>query len=310
MRAKKVLVAGTYVSLGVLVSATLVPWSSLAGASTSHRTVLSAVRAGGFDVSPPFLTDFTGNTVGAGPSGPTGPTGVTGITGPTGWTGVTGPSGWTGATGFTGPTGWTGATGATGPTGAGSGDQGNGQGPGAHSDDDGYGLSQPSSAPTVRWDTSFQSTVSGVIDLRARLSHLGLGVTQMLTWCVSDNGQAVTAGLSLSLDSDHHASDAPAGPGCWTSTRGDHMRFVADTSKWADGQHSLVVTVTDSVGTVATSAPLSFMTANSSGAVGATGSTGGTGSTGATGSTGSTGATGATGPTGPGTYDHHGRRHD
>ena len=310
MRAKKVLVAGTYVSLGVLVSATLVPWSSLAGASTSHRTVLSAVRAGGFDVSPPFLTDFTGNTAGAGPSGPTGPTGVTGITGPTGWTGVTGPSGWTGATGFTGPTGWTGATGATGPTGAGSGDQGNGQGPGAHSDDDGYGLSQPSSAPTVSWDTSFQSTVSGVIDLRARLSHLGLGVTQMLTWCVSDNGQAVTAGLSLSLDSDHHASDAPAGPGCWTSTRGDHMRFVADTSKWADGQHSLVVTVTDSVGTVATSAPLSFMTANSSGAVGATGSTGGTGSTGATGSTGSTGATGATGPTGPGTYDHHGRRHD
>ena len=310
MRAKKVLVAGTYVSLGVLVSATLVPWSSLAGASTSHRTVLSAVRAGGFDVSPPFLTDFTGNTVGAGPSGPTGPTGVTGITGPTGWTGVTGPSGWTGATGFTGPTGWTGATGATGPTGAGSGDQGNGQGPGAHSDDDGYGLSQPSSAPTVSWDTSFQLTVSGVIDLRARLSHLGLGVTQMLTWCVSDNGQAVTAGLSLSLDSDHHASDAPAGPGCWTSTRGDHMRFVADTSKWADGQHSLVVTVTDSVGTVATSAPLSFMTANSSGAVGATGSTGGTGSTGATGSTGSTGATGATGPTGPGTYDHHGRRHD
>lgn len=298
MRRSKKSVVGACVSLGVLASASIIPAMTSAGASTAHRPLLSSVRAGGFDVSPPFLTD------GSGVTGPTGPTGVTGATGPTGFTGVTGPTGFTGVTGPTGWTGATGATGVTGPTGPGTGDRGSGQGQGRRGDDDGYGLRGPTSGPVVRWDTSFWSTVSGVVELRAKLSHLGFGASQMLTWCVSDNGQALTKGVTLALDGDRGASGtggASAGPGCWTSTHGDHLRFVADTPKWADGQHSLVVTVTDSVGTVATSAPLSFMTANSSIPTGATG---------ATGATGVTGVTGPTGVTGSRDSRHHGPRHD
>ena len=292
MRRSKIVVVGTYVSLGVLAAGTIVPMASSAGASTSHRVVLSAVRAGGFDVSPPFLTDGAGGSGVTGVTGPTGPTGVTGVSGPTGWTGA---SGWTGATGVTG---------VSGPTGPGSGDQGIGQG--SSGDDDSYGLG-PTSAPVVSWDTSFQSTVSGVVELEAKLSHLGLGASQMLTWCVSDNAKAVTTGLSLALDGDNDASGVAAGPGCWTSTHGDHVRFVADTTKWTDGQHSLVVTVTDSVGTVATSAALSFMTAN---AAGPTGPTGPTGTSGATGVSGVTGPTGPSGTTGFRDHAHHGHGHD
>lgn len=203
-----------------------------------------------------------------------------------------------------GSTGSAASIGVNGPTG----------GNGGFGDDDGDGLGTTTSAPVVTWDTQFESMVSGVVELEARISHLGFGTSQALTWCVTDNGQPVTSGLRIALDHDNDSNGTAAGPGCWTSTNGDHIRFAADTSQWTDGSHSLVVTSTDAVGTMTTSTALNFVTFNGPGATGAMGDAGSTGSTGVTGdsgatgpygnsgvtgSTGDSGATGATGATGP-----------
>ncbi|MBW4030859.1 MAG: hypothetical protein HIU57_09365 [Acidobacteria bacterium] len=78
-----------------------------------------------------------------------------------------------------------------------------------------------------------QSTVSGVVKLRAKLSRRGFGAAQMLTWCVSDDGQALTTGLGRSPNRGGDVSGTSASRGRGTSTH---------------GQHSLVATVTDPVG--------------------------------------------------------------
>ena len=242
MRASKYMGMGAAASASVIALATVLPIVTVpAVASTAHR-VLSAARAGGFDLTPPFLT------------------GATGASGTTGDTGITVDGG---------------------------------------RYHDGYGLLSGSTGPTVTWQTQFDSTVSGVVELRANVSHLGFGDSQTLTWCVADNSAPLGTGLSLALDGDGDSNGAPAGPGCWTSNHGRHMRFLADTTQWADGSQSLVVSVTDAVGTTTTNTALSFMAANSAGPTGATGATGATGVTGPTGPTGSTGVSGVTGPTGP-----------
>jgi collagen type VII alpha len=273
MRTSKFMVLSTAVSASVVAlttGASLV--GSSAGASSIHsKKILSAAVAGGFQVVLPDLTGVTGAT------GPTGVTGPTGTSGPTGASGVTGAGDGTGQQGH-------------------HGDEGQA---GGYGDDDGYGLGNSTNGPRVVWNTQFDSTVSGVVELRADVSHLGYGDRQTLTWCVSDNSKPLTTGLTLSQHSEGKSSGTPAGPGCWTSTQGRHLRFVADTSQWADGAQSLVVSVTDALGTVTTSTALTFVTANSAGPTGPTGVTGVTGATGVSGATGDWGATGTTGPTGP-----------
>jgi hypothetical protein len=270
------MVLSTAVSASVVA---LTTGASLVGPSASassvhSKKILSAAVAGGFQVVLPDLTGVTGAT---GVTGPTGPTGPTGVSGTTGASGVTGAGDGTGQQGHHGN---------------------DGQG-GGYGDDDGYGLGNLANGPRVVWDTQFDSTVSGVVQLRADVSHLGFGDRQTLTWCVSDNSKPLTTGLTLSQESDGKTSGTPAGPGCWTSTQGRHLRIVADTSQWADGAQSLVVSVTDALGTVTTSTALTFVTANSAGPTGPTGVTGVTGVSGETGDWGATGATGPTGPTGP-----------
>jgi hypothetical protein len=281
---------GAGMSAGVIALATVLPVvSSPAGASTTHR-VLSAAKAGGFNVTPPFLTGATGAT---------GATGVTGVIGPSGSVGVTGSSGATGVISIAGPFGPTGNSGR------------HHGGQVEWGDDVGYGLNGGSNGPAVTWQTQFDSTVSGVADLRAGVSHLGFGDDQTLTWCISDNGASLSTGLSLAPDGAGDSYGASAGPGCWTSNHGLHMNFVADTTQWADGSQSLVVSVTDAVGTRTTSTSLTFVTANSAGPTGATGVTGVTGVTGPTGVSGVTGpsgvsgATGVSAPTGPTGYWSH-----
>jgi hypothetical protein len=268
MRASKYMEIGAAASACVLLLATILPiLTDTAGASTA-RGVLSAAKAGGFELTPPFLT------------------GVTGATGATGTLGVTGSSG---------------ATGATGVTGAGGRHHqrhDGHRGLGGWNDHEGYGLNSGSTSPIVTWQTQFDSTVSGVAELSADVSHLGFGDSQTLTWCVTDNGVPLNTGLGLVPDGEGGSNGAAAGPGCWSSNHGRIMRFLADTTRWADGSQSLVVSVTDAVGVTTTSTALNFVAANTAGPTGPTGATGVTGPTGATGPTGPRGPTGPTGPTG------------
>jgi hypothetical protein len=267
------MVIGAGVSAGVLLLATALPVTTASAGVAARHHVLSAAQAGGFTETPPPLTGTAGGTSSYGSLPPGGNSGSSGPTGPSGPTAPTGP------------------TGATGNAGAPT-DRGGG------SDDGGYGLNAGTTGPLVRWRSEVSSTVSGVVKLGASVSHLGFGETQTLTWCVSDNGAPVGKGLSLSLEGGTETQGASVSAGCWTSNRGRHMKFVADTTQWADGSHSLVVVVTDAVGAKATSAPLNFVTTNNPGSTGSTGTTGSTGPTGASGTTGSTGPTGASGSTG------------
>ncbi len=290
----KSMVIGAGVSAGVLLLAFALPVTTASAGVAARHHVLSAAQAGGFSKTPPPLTGTAGGTSSYGSLPPGGTSGSSGPTGSFGPTGSTGPSG---------PTAPTGATGATGNGGAPT-DRGGG------SDDGGYGLNAGATGPLVRWRSEVSSTVSGVVKLGASVSHLGFGETQTLTWCVSDNGAPVGKGLSLSLEGARETQGASVSAGCWTSNRGRHMKFVADTTQWADGSHSLVVVVTDAVGAKAISAPLNFVTTTNPGSAGTTGSTGPTGasgSTGPTGDTGPTGTTGVTGNTGPSGFSDFGR---
>jgi len=260
MRTSKMMMLTVSASASVVALATVVPLAvAPAGAASAHVRVMSAAKADGITVTLPYLTGVSGASGVTGVVGPTGPTGPSGVVGTTGYSGVTGP---------------------TGATGVGFGEHHGGQG--GYGDDDGYGLNAGNNGPVVTWETQIQATVTGTIELSARVSHLGFGDSQSLTWCVTDNGTPVSTGLSLPTDNDGDASGVAAGVGCWTSTHGRHLRLLADTSKWSDGSHSLVVSVTDAVATTTTSTALTFLTAN----------------TGVTGATGATGATGVTGPTG------------
>ncbi len=137
MRRSKLVVMAACTASSVMAMATLVPLAAApAGASTGRVKVLSAEKAGGFHVNLPFL---------AGVSGATGATGVTGVSGATGSTGATGSFG-SGDHGARGHAGW---------------------------DDDSYGLGSATSGPVVTWESQFEWTVSGVVDLRARISRLG-----------------------------------------------------------------------------------------------------------------------------------------
>lgn len=284
MRATKYKSIGVIGSASVIALATVIPTlTAPAGASSPHR-LLSAAIAGGFVETPPFLTLDSGLT-GTAPSA--------GATGSVGATGSSGTSGTSGAVGSTGATGATGTTGAPGFPGAGGHHHGGGWG-----EEDGYGSENPSSAPVVTWQSQFDSTVSGVVDLSAHVSHLGFGDSQTLMWCVSDNGSPVTTGLTAVLNGESDSRATAAGQGCWTSAQGRNINLVADTTLWADGSHSLVMSVTDAVGASATSSSLDLLTANSAGPSGAAGVTGSFGVTGSSGDTGSSGATGVTGYSG------------
>ena len=204
-----------------------------------------------------------------------------------------------------GPTGNKGGTGATGFQGNQSGESHRGHGnrnshgaAGGRAYDDEYGGICAATGPSVSWVTQIHSTVSGVIELSARVSHLGFGDHQTLTWCVSDNAQPPTTGVILARHGDGNSGGARSGQGCWTNIRGRHTRVLVDTTSWPDGVRLIVVSATGAVGTVTTSTGLNFLTANSAGARGATGATGSTGDAGHTSTTGPSGATGATGKPG------------
>jgi hypothetical protein len=196
----------------------------------------------------------------------TGITGTAGVTGPQGTTGATGPTGITGATGTTGA----GSTGATGPV---TGDAF------LFTFDTNTADADPGTAK-LRFNNATYSSVTQVyIDLN---EYEGSDVTGWLD-SLDDSAGAVKGILKVFTANS---------PGIW-------VVFKLTSITAPAGYRKLNVTyVSDSGGSLSTTAGNTVVTFAPGGTDGATGSAGTTGPTGPTGTAGATGPTGITGPTG------------
>jgi hypothetical protein len=123
------------------------------------------------------------------------------------------------------------------------------------------------------------SAQSGVVKFKAIAGGVSLsiqpGSVWAETWCLKVDGAPVSTGLVDRVDYDdnwgysdlYKYGDYDSSNGCWTQggysgyglTKG---AFELDTTPWANGSHYLVVTVTDSLGRLATSSTLTLITNN------------------------------------------------
>ncbi len=118
-----------------------------------------------------------------------------------------------------------------------------------------------SSNVSVEWSTPNNTTVSGVFVIEASARASSLGSASVKKWCLTVDGSAVTsdpAVYDLVYSNVRYLGTFDSGTGCWSSSSNSltTAQFRWDSTSWADGPRSYVVTVTDSFNRTATSATL------------------------------------------------------
>ena len=123
-------------------------------------------------------------------------------------------------------------------------------------------------SPTVAWTSpANNSTVTGVISLKATATPAATGTSGITKWCLTANGEEATnyAAASFVTKSGRELSYGyySTNSGCWSND--DDSRKITltyDTTTWENKAYTLVLKVTDSSGRESTAASLTFTTNN------------------------------------------------
>ena len=120
-----------------------------------------------------------------------------------------------------------------------------------------------SSTPVVSWDQSNNISVTGVFTLSARAAGSTSPSSFVNKWCLTVNGVPVSSNVALAGSDLQWYGSFNAETGCWTRSSSLPLApFQWDSTSWANGSNTYVVTVTDSSNRTATSAPLTINTVN------------------------------------------------
>ena len=125
-------------------------------------------------------------------------------------------------------------------------------------------LSPSASTPAVRWSTVDGENVTGTFSLSATAAGSTSPASTIKKWCLTVDGSPVTSDVS-SGGSVGGYSTFNADTGCWSNGYGTNLTsatFAWDSTSWANGSHTYVVTVTDTSNRTATSTTLTVNTYN------------------------------------------------
>ena len=112
--------------------------------------------------------------------------------------------------------------------------------------------------PGIAWNTLNNITVAGVFIISANSAQATSSPSAVTKWCLTKDGSAVTTDVSYGSFGTFNPDT-----GCWTYSYGitsGSLRF--DSTTWADGSHTFVLTVTDSSARTATSSTLTVNNIN------------------------------------------------
>ena len=127
-------------------------------------------------------------------------------------------------------------------------------------------VSVANTGPSVGWTTTNNTTVSGVFTIAASARSASTGTAWIKKWCLTVDGSPVTSRVATPDDSYsdvYSRGTFNAATGCWSGSYNlASGKFYWDSTAWADGSHTYVVTVTDSSGRTATSTTLTVTTEN------------------------------------------------
>ena len=135
-------------------------------------------------------------------------------------------------------------------------------------------------SPTVAWTApTNNSTVTGVIALKATATPAASGTSGITKWCLTVNGEEITnygaARFITAGGTDLSSGYYDTGSGCWRS--GNDSRRITlsyDTTTWENKAYTFVVKVTDSTGRESDEAKWTITTNNPGPTVTGTSSTG------------------------------------
>ena len=118
----------------------------------------------------------------------------------------------------------------------------------------------------MEWWTTDNTTVSGVFTVSARARSASTGTASIKKWCLTVDGSPVTSDVARAQTS-YDVGDVGvfnAATGCWSNNSWNLTSgsFQWDSTAWADGSHTYVVTVTDTSNRTATSTTLTVITEN------------------------------------------------
>ena len=117
--------------------------------------------------------------------------------------------------------------------------------------------------PTATWATTDSTTKSGVFTIRAISAAAPSGTAAVTKWCLTKDGSPITTDVRYSDYSNFGYATFNSDTGCWTNNSGITAGTLSfDSTKWADGSHTFVLTVTDSSARTATSSTLTVNNIN------------------------------------------------
>ena len=122
-------------------------------------------------------------------------------------------------------------------------------------------------SPFVSWASGNNQTVSGTFTLAAAANPHLFGTANIKKWCLTVDGSPVTSNVAVNryaYSDVGHSGTFNAETGCWSnsSTNLTSAQFRWDSTAWANGSHTYVVTVTDTSNRTATSPTLTINTFN------------------------------------------------
>ena len=122
--------------------------------------------------------------------------------------------------------------------------------------------------PSVAWTSTNNSTLTGVISLKATAAPATTGTATIQKWCLTINGEEATnrdASTFTTKDGGElYGYQLSFSSGCWSTGNYDLRKITLayDTTKWENKAYTLVLKVADSNGREADLTSLKFTTAN------------------------------------------------
>ena len=130
--------------------------------------------------------------------------------------------------------------------------------------------SPPSPGPTtaaVAWSETADKSVTGIFTLSARALGSTTPASNIKKWCLTVDGSPVTSNVAVNryaYSDVGYSGTFNAETGCWSNSSYSltSAQFRWDSTAWANGSHTYVVTVTDTSNRTATSPTLTINTFN------------------------------------------------
>jgi len=123
-------------------------------------------------------------------------------------------------------------------------------------------------SPAVAWTApANNSTVTGVVALKATATPATSGTSTIAKWCLTINGDETNnygaATITEANGSNYGANSYNQANGCWFDNSDKRkITLTYDTTKWENKAYTFVVKVTDSTGRESTEAKWTFTTNN------------------------------------------------